>query len=1047
MSVETDEDVLSGIESLSNPPSPSVAPPPAPPPPTVFPLSSATLPSVRRSWPSSPLSASRQVTAHLYSSLQRSKDQEVKGYSALPCGDLSAKTRQVSFKLSSPELCSVTMPTVKRSLCSDRLSESQEADCSLDACSSQCIVGEEVEQMTEDMDLNLQSSSGRWHIEEMQNVRSHLQTILNTDERITEETDDILGPTSQYHQDDSQESDTTSHLLSASVSLGIEELFPRYSRLRGDVNPTSLHSLSELQATRERLERERDRRKHSEQQVLALQTKALTLQQQLAMAVSADRKKDIMIEQLDKTLEKVVEGWSRHEQDKSEKIKRLQQEKETAMRTQDTQREALVSFEKSLSEAAETLDKEQKRNEKLQKTNKQLEQELAELRVCVEELRQQGRQLQAAAEEQRAETDRLQIKTQALQAQLEEQSQEAQHTHTHLQQDITLLTQQLERERERVGLEVQLREEAQSRLQQLQQDLDEARRERDAERVDRALDQARFEAQCSQREVELRLAVEQQVTERLSHIQQDNNTATAKLREQHRKQLLDLRDHHERELSAQVDEFRVQLQERDTRQHQLTLQFNNRMAELQEQLGSMETSKRRLEMQREELVSRLQGMMRSHWTEALRLLTNPEQVEGSLPSLPLYGTPRTPSCPEAEDTKSVGTVTTVTTAAPQAVVLHLSRERQRGQGAGAARRVDDGGGHSDFGLLNHTQNFTPLEPVLDETNLTVLGGDLSTFWDKPLEGVKQNREREMEREGGRERDRGREGMEKMGGKEDIRSSRERACAESGSLALNPKPVHYDEDSYTHVNQIRSQVERSSVNRQVNHIPVPICNLNQMQSSSERQMNPMCSLHSTTGAETPPIKEQSLSVKERVPPTVTSGQTLHEDRQNELQYYISKLLDRSPGEPLKEQPVDQRRPDLQSVGPDVSSECFPRVSGELDSLHTHSRSRPPGCLSELPLHPQLEQLTSLLRVATPSANTTHATDTTHAAKQLHQLLSGLLRSGEPCTDTVRANLDQKLTQHEKKERQAPPRPTQSTTSRRHHSGSQGLRPGSKVNVWK
>lgn len=40
-----------------------------------------------------------------------------------------------------------------------------------------------------------------------------------------------------------------------------------------------------------------------------------------------------------------------------------------------------------------------------------------------------------------------------------------------------------------MGQEVQLREEAQSRLQQLQQDLEETRRERDAARVDRALDQ------------------------------------------------------------------------------------------------------------------------------------------------------------------------------------------------------------------------------------------------------------------------------------------------------------------------------------------------------------------------------------------------------------------------------------------------------------------------------------------------------------------------------------------------------------------------------
>jgi len=51
---------------------------------------------------------------------------------------------------------------------------------------------------------------------------------------------------------------------------------------------------------------------------------------------------------------------------------------------------------------------------------------------------------------------------------------------------------------------------------------------------------------------------------------------------------------------------------------------------MQEELLSMAASKRKLETQREELVSRLQGMMRSHWAEALRLLTNQEQVQQSL---------------------------------------------------------------------------------------------------------------------------------------------------------------------------------------------------------------------------------------------------------------------------------------------------------------------------------------------------------------------------------------------------------------------------------
>ncbi|XP_026888762.1 centrobin isoform X1 [Electrophorus electricus] len=1024
MSEETAEDVLSGIDPLpaSTPPSPSLAPRP----PAVLPLGSASLPSLTRSWPSSPLSASRQVTAHLYSSLQRSKEQEVKGYSAI-----SAKARQVSFKLSSPELCSVVMPTATRSLSSDRLNESQEADFSLDAFSSHGIVGvqeagSEAELMTEDMDVNLQSSvsnsaklsQGRWHIDEMQNVRSHLQTMMNTAARITEETDELLEPVYQHSQDDSHESDNTSHLLSASVSLGgIEDLFPRYSRLRADVSPASLHSLSELQVTRESLERERARRKHAEQQVLALQNKALTLQQQLNLAVSADRKKDIMIEQLDKTLEKVVEGWRKHEKEKSEGVRRLQEEKETAER-------ALACFEKSLSDAAETLDKEQKHNEELQNTNSQLERELAELRVCVEELQHQRQQLRSETEKQRTEVGTLQIHTQALQGQLEQ----ATHTHTHLQQDISLLTQQLERERERVGQEVQLREEGQSRLQQLQQDLDETRRERDTARVDRALDQARFEAQCSQREVELRLSVEQQVTERLAHIQQENSTATAKIREQHRKQLLDLREHHERELSTQVEEFRAQLQEREERLHQLTLHCDHKIAEMQEQLVSMETSKRRLEMQREELVSRLQGMMRTHWTEALRLLTNPEQAVETPPSLSLYGTIRCPSLPEAEDTSSSGTVTTVTPAAPQAVVLHMCRDRQHGAVGQTDRRPDAHTGDSDFGLLNHSHSFSPLEPVLDDTNLTALGvGDLSSLWDKPLEVVKQPLEREKEGE--------------------ITPTRVRVCAET----LNPIPSHHRQDSYSHVNQIGSHVEQTRVNRHMNQNPIPAFNVNHMHSKNQSsslekgvgKYDISVEKHSTTGEQAPPIKDQSLSIKERTLPAMMSLPALHEDRQSELQYYISKLLDRSPGEPLKDQSTHESNPDLHMLSPGVAYECVPSVPGELTSLPTHHQARsdtvstgsPLGC----PRDPQLEQLTNLLRLALPSATTTHTT------QQLQHLLSGLLRSGEPCSDTV--HLDHKQMQHEKKECQAPPRPTQSTTSRRQRSGPQGQRPGSKVNVWR
>ncbi|KAL6484079.1 hypothetical protein MHYP_G00089520 [Metynnis hypsauchen] len=1011
------------------------------------------------------------VTARLYSSLQRSKEQEL--YSTgghatrrpLVSTDHSAKARQVSFKPSSPELGSVAVATAAHCPSSDRLNESQPADLSLDAGSSRDAASgaeeteSEVELMTGEMDLKLRSSvdssaklsSGRRHIEEMESVRTHLQTMLRSVPTATD-TDELLRPASQHLQDDSYESDTTSHLLSAALSLGgVEELFPRYSRLRANVNPAPLSSVSELQVIRESLERERARRKHSEQQVLVLQNKMLALQQQLALAVSADRKKDIMIEQLDKTLEKVVEGWRRHEREKSEGVRRLQEEKEAAESARDRHREALASFEKSLSEAAEALDKEQNRNEELQNVNKQQERELAELRERVEELRVRVEERRSEAEEERAKSEKLQTLTVTLQTELDQQNQQSRRSLSQLQQDITRLTQQLDTERERVGQEVQLREEAQSTVRQLQQELEETRRERDTARVDRALDQARFEAQRSQWEVELRLCVEQQVTERLANIQQENSAATAKLREQHRKQLLDLSARHERELSAQMEEFRVQLEEKDEKQQQLTLHFNHKMAALQEEMVSMEASKRRLETQREELVSRLQGMMRSHWTEALRLLSNQEQADGVFSPMSLWDGSKPHSSPHDPDSS---TANTLASAAPRAVVLHLSRERERGMKGEEDVGVERGRGESDFGLLDHSHVFRPLEPVLDDTELTAVGGsNLTGLWDRPVGGENQ-------------RDGGREGTEREGGRAGIRGEAVemgppvRSHGESSGPPLNQTSNHFrNQESYSDSNRVRSRFEQR-VNRQANQSPDQSARLNQVHASSERLTSQTygsekgagrCDVsvekYSGAGIKAPPTKEQFLSIKERAPPTGTSGSSLGEDRQNELQYYISKLLDRSPGDPLEEQPAEQRKAEAQSVNPGVNSQWDSFSSGlraPVNSLLTRAPAPPqavnPPSSTHTPCGPQvtpsvlqgqadaqLEQLAGLLRLALPQTPTD---------QQLQQLLGSLIRPEEPCTDPVRANLDRRLAQNEKREQRQPPsRSAPSATSRGRRSGPQ------------
>ncbi|XP_052396912.1 centrobin isoform X2 [Carassius gibelio] len=834
--------------------------------------------SLTRSWPSSlsALSSSRQVTARLYSSLQHSRQQEVKGHA----------DRQVSFALSSPDLTAATPPLLSHGL----------QDLSLDSASSCDVIGSGVEGVESEADLqnslssSAQLTSGRKHIEEMENVRTHLQSMLRNTPTSSDR-HDFLTPASQRILDNSHESDATSHLLSAGLSVaGVEQLFPRYSRLHADWSG----GVSELQVLRESLDRERERRKVCEQQVASLHSKALQLQQQLTLAVSADRKKDIMIEQLDKTLVKVVEGWKKHDQEQNEEKKRLLEEKETAERAHNTHQQALSRVEQKLSQVEETLQQQQKHKQELQKTNKHLEQEACELRLRVEELQQEEQKLRRDADRLREQLHQLQTETH--------------HTHTHtqqLQQQLTHATQQLHTHTEQLKQEVSAREETESRTRQIQEELEQIRRERDTLRVDRALDQTRFEAQKSQMEAEFRLSLEQQINERLTAVQEEHTTHNTHLRQQHRKQLLDLSARHERELAAQLDQFRTQLQEKDHKLQHLTHSYQHKLSEMQEELVSMAASKRKLEMQREELVSRLQGMMRSHWAEALRLLTNQEQMESFLSPVPQWEASKTSSSPPKSDTQA---------SAPQAVVLHLSREREergmRPEGRetreigmrpeeretrergmrpeeretrergmrpeeretrergmrpeeretrergmrpeeretrerGMRPEERETSSHSESELLNCSTSFCPLEPVLEHTDMTALS-DCSGLWVRPVFS---------ENETMKERN------------EELKEAQTK--------------------------QILNQCESSQIRVKQSHAPTDTQTNHSASAESGRNRGGASGVwYSSDSEKAPPIRDEA-------PPSRTRVSSLNEDRQSELQYYVSKLLERSPGDPLDE----------------------------------------------------------------------------------------------------------------------------------------------------
>ncbi|XP_038392699.1 centrobin isoform X2 [Canis lupus familiaris] len=467
---------------------------------------------------------------------------------------------------------------------------------------------------------------GSRHIFEMESVRGQLQSMLQTS-RVTAYRDPITpGPGSERREEDSFDSDSTATLLNSAQAL--EELFPRYTSLRPGppLNPP------DLQGLRDALDSEHTRRKHCEHHIQSLQTRVLELQQQLAVAVTADRKKDIMIEQLDKTLARVVEGWNRHEAERAEVLRGLQEERQAAEITRSKQQETVTHLEQSLSEAVEALNREQESARLQQREKETLEEERQALSLSLELEQQRCRSLQEERDEARAGqlSEHRQLETLKLALEEErqawvQQERQMEGRYGALQEEVQA---QLEKEKENTQREAQAAREAQKQLvlvqsevRRLEGELDTAQRERDALQLEMSLVQARYESQRIQMESELAVQLEQRVTERLAQAQESSLRQAASLREHHRKQLQDLNGQHQQELSTQLAQFKVEMAEREERQQQVAQEYELRLAREQARVRDLQSGQQQLEEQRAELVERLQAMLHAHWEEANQLLS------------------------------------------------------------------------------------------------------------------------------------------------------------------------------------------------------------------------------------------------------------------------------------------------------------------------------------------------------------------------------------------------------------------------------------------
>ncbi|XP_072497255.1 centrobin isoform X2 [Notamacropus eugenii] len=488
------------------------------------------------------------------------------------------------------------------------------------------------------VETSSQRKGGSQHILEMENVRGHLQSMLQASR------DPASRTVPERREEDSFDSDSTATLLNTrplqelsppSSAPALEELFPRYAGIR----PGNPHYFPDLQGLRDALDTEHTRRRHCERHIQNLQTRVLELQQQLAVAVAADRKKDLMIEQLDKTLARVVEGWNRHEAERTEVLRGLQEEQKAVELTRSQQQETIARLEQSLKQTKEALSREREGASQQQQEQETLKEARQALARSLEREQQRCRTLQEERDEARTEQLNQHRELEALQAALEEKHQAWTQRERQLEERCKSLQEegrtQLEREQANSQREVQAAQEAQqllasvqSDVRRLEEELDTARRERDALQLETSLVQARFEAQRVQMESELAILLEQRVTERLAQVQESSLRQVSSLREQHRKQLQELTEQHQQELSSQLDQFQVELSEREDRHQEVAQDYELRLAHEQARVRELRMEHHQLEEQRVELVERFQSMLRAHWDEAHQLLTTtaPSQV-------------------------------------------------------------------------------------------------------------------------------------------------------------------------------------------------------------------------------------------------------------------------------------------------------------------------------------------------------------------------------------------------------------------------------------
>nr|XP_039249982.1 uncharacterized protein LOC120327705 [Styela clava] len=513
------------------------------------------------------------------------------------------------------------------------------------------------------------TSEGQQTIDSMETVRNHLQGMLKMDgvlennepKNISEDYKLYFGAKDTKTDGDGPESfrsTDTATLLSAqpsdfvpptsspeSASGDIGTLMNNdatsniFSILRGNSNHPTTTTRSSVDSSvtvenkilRDTLEKERYRRNHCEKQIQKLQNKILEIQQELAVGQSVARKKDMMIEQLDKTLAKVVDGWKGHEEKLTKSVQQLTKEKEkfkielekseeTINGLQSDALNVIVDYEK-MKERLQLKEEEQKLLQQtfqmktheisrvIDQKNSSIEKLLNDKQTMVEDINNLTKKMEQLQEEVENEKDKW-----------TEEMLEQQKT---LKQEIQSHKAKYDQEKSRNNDLQKMLSTTQQEVTRLEDLMGSLRQTIDSLKMQGSVEETKYSAALRKMEAEHQIEMEKKVTEKLSKFHEEAEYKEKELRDGHHKQVMDITKSHQMELESQCSLYEDRIEQLEHRWKQ-DLEDKERKFD--------EILKEKTENLRRQMINKMQNLLQAHYNETLEVVGN---TTGNTPMRPI----------------------------------------------------------------------------------------------------------------------------------------------------------------------------------------------------------------------------------------------------------------------------------------------------------------------------------------------------------------------------------------------------------------------------